>query len=49
MATRTSSKGRNEVLDMLKEDHKKVKKAFSEFERLDKEDEEDAQSCEEII
>jgi len=49
MATRTSSKGRNEVLEMLKEDHKKVKKAFSEFERLDKDDEEDAQRCEEII
>ena len=49
MATRTSSKGRNEVLDMLKEDHKKVKKAFAEFERLDKADEEDSERCKELI
>jgi Hemerythrin HHE cation binding domain len=49
MATRTSSRGRNEVLDMLKEDHKKAKKAFAEFERLDKEDEEDSERCKEII
>ena len=42
MATRSSTKGRTEVLEMLKEDHKKAKKAFAEFERLDKEDEEDA-------
>ena len=49
MATRSSTKGRTEVLEMLKEDHKKAKKAFAEFERLDKEDEEDAERCKEII
>jgi hemerythrin-like domain-containing protein len=49
MATRTSSKARNEVLDMLREDHKKAKKAFTEFERLDKDDEEDAERCNQII
>ena len=47
--TRTSTKGRNAVLDMLKEDHKKARKAFAEFERLDKDDEEDADRCKEII
>jgi hemerythrin-like domain-containing protein len=49
MATRTSSKARNEVLDMLREDHKKAKKAFTECERLDKDDEEDAERCNQII
>ena len=47
--TRTSSKGRNQVLEMLKEDHKKAKKAFSEFDRLDKDDAEDAERCKELI
>ena len=47
MATRTSSK--SEILDMLKEDHKKAKKAFAEFERLDKNDEEDAERGQELI
>jgi hemerythrin-like domain-containing protein len=49
MPTRNSSKGRNEILEMLKADHRKAKKAFSEFERLDKDDAEDAERCREII
>jgi hemerythrin-like domain-containing protein len=33
---RSASSARTELLKMLKEDHKKVKKAFQDFERLDK-------------
>jgi hemerythrin-like domain-containing protein len=49
--TRTSSRGstaaRNEVIAMLKEDHKRVRKAFRDFDRMDPE--EDAQGCEELV
>lgn len=34
MATRNGSKAKNEVLELLKQDHKRLKKAFSDFERL---------------
>jgi hypothetical protein len=34
------SKAKNEVLDMLKQDHKRAKKAFSDFEKLGSGDEE---------
>jgi hemerythrin-like domain-containing protein len=33
---RTATAARTEMLNMLKQDHKKVKKAFHDFERLDK-------------
>jgi hemerythrin-like domain-containing protein len=50
-APRTSSRGsaaaRNDVINMLKEDHKRVKKAFRDFERMDPE--EDAQDCEALV
>lgn len=47
MATRASgSKARTEILDMLKQDHRKVKKAFSDFDKLG----DDAQDrCEAIV
>jgi hemerythrin superfamily protein len=35
-AARTPTAARTETLNMLKQDHKKVKKAFQDFERLDK-------------
>jgi hemerythrin-like domain-containing protein len=35
-SARTNTAARTDVLKMLKEDHKKVKKAFHDFERLDK-------------
>jgi hemerythrin-like domain-containing protein len=35
-SARTATAARTEVLNMLKQDHKKVKKAFQDFERLDK-------------
>lgn len=48
---RTSSRGstaaRNDVIDMLKEDHKRVRKAFRDFERMDPE--ENAQDCEALV
>ena len=34
--TRSATSARTDVLNMLKDDHKKAKKAFQEFERLDK-------------
>jgi hemerythrin-like domain-containing protein len=34
--TRSATSARSDVLNMLKDDHKKAKKAFQEFERLDK-------------
>lgn len=35
MASRNNSSARNEILEMLKEDHKRVKKAFRDFEKID--------------
>ena len=35
-----------EAIEMLKEDHDKVKKAFKEFEKMDRED---AESCQQLI
>lgn len=45
--SRSSSTARNEVLEMLKEDHKKAKKAFRDFEKLDAE--QDADACAAIV
>jgi hemerythrin superfamily protein len=44
---RTATAVRTEVLNMLKEDHKKVKKAFQTFERLDKQ--ERADECQALV
>lgn len=35
MASRNNSSARNEILEMLKDDHKRVKKAFRDFEKID--------------
>lgn len=50
MATRTSraaSNARAEILDTLKEDHKRVKKAYRDFQKLDAEN--DPQRCEALV
>jgi hypothetical protein len=44
-ASSTSSK--NQIIEMLKADHKKVKKAFKDFEKLDPQ--EDADTCQSIV
>ncbi len=51
-ATSTASRGssasaRNEAIEMLKADHKRVKKAFRDFEKLDPN--EDAEQCQAIV
>lgn len=45
MTTRNSS-ARAEVIEMLKEDHKRVKKAFRDFSKLDPEN--DSQACQQL-
>ncbi len=40
MATRDESKAKTEVLEMLRQDHRKAKKAFSDFEKLGAEERE---------
>ena len=42
---KTRSKTAN-AIDLLKEDHEKVKKAFKEFEKLDRSD---AEACRELV
>ena len=44
---RSASSARTELLKMLKEDHKKVKKAFQDFERLDKQQQGD--ECQALV
>ena len=44
--SRANASARNEIIEMLKEDHKRAKKAFRDFERLDKSDQE---ACREIV
>lgn len=46
-ASRTGTTARNEIIEMLKADHRKAKKAFEDFERLDPE--QDAEQCEAIV
>jgi hemerythrin superfamily protein len=46
-AARNATAARTELLKMLKEDHKKVKKAFQDFERLDKRKQGDA--CQALV
>lgn len=41
MASRNNSKARTEVLDMLKEDHARVKKAFRDAQKLDSEEDQE--------
>ena len=45
--SRAVSNARNEVLEMLKEDHKRVKKAYRDFTKLDLE--EDPERCEALV
>jgi hemerythrin superfamily protein len=45
--SRAASAARNDVLSQLIADHKRVRKAYKEFEKLDAED--DAERCEEIV
>lgn len=47
MASRGNSKARNEILEMLKEDHQRVKKAFKAAQKLDPED--DAEELQAIV
>jgi len=46
-STRAQNAAREEVLSQLKEDHKKVKKAYKQFEKLDVN--EDPQECEALV
>jgi len=46
-ASRAATSGRSAIIDMLKADHKKVRKAFRDFEKLDPE--EDSEQCEAIV
>jgi hemerythrin superfamily protein len=40
--SRAAAKARSEILDALKEDHKRVKKAYREFQKLDSDEDPDA-------
>ena len=46
-ASRAAANARTEVLDMLKQDHKRAKKAFRDFEKLDPK--RDAEACRELV
>ena len=45
--SRSGTTARNEIIEMLKDDHKRAKKAFREFEKLDPE--QDPEECEAIV
>lgn len=44
--SRADSAARDEIIDQLKEDHRRVKKAFREFEKMDQQDE---AACEALV
>jgi hemerythrin-like domain-containing protein len=46
-ASRAQSSARSEIISMLKEDHKRAKKSFRQFEKLDPH--EDAEQCQAIV
>lgn len=46
-ASRASSQARTDVLAELKDDHKRVKKAYRDFQKLDGED--DPEACEQLV
>jgi hemerythrin-like domain-containing protein len=46
-ASRAQSSARSEIVSMLKDDHKRAKKAFRQFEKLDPH--EDAEQCQAIV
>ena len=46
-ASRAAATARTEVLDQLKEDHKRVKKAYRDFQKLD--GDKDPESCEALV
>ena len=45
--SRSGTTARNEIIEMLKEDHKRAKKAFREFEKLDPE--QNPEECEALV
>lgn len=45
-ASRADAVARDEIIDQLKEDHRRVKKAFREFEKMDRQDE---AACEALV
>lgn len=45
--SRAASNARNQILDELKEDHKRVKKAYKEFQKMDAE--ENPEECEALV
>jgi hemerythrin superfamily protein len=45
--TRASTQARQQLLDQLKDDHKKVRKAYRDFQKLDPH--EDTEACEQIV
>lgn len=45
----TATQSRQEVLNMLKEDHRRVEKAFKEFEKLQKAEDKDLAACQSIV
>jgi hemerythrin superfamily protein len=45
--TRSSSKARDEIISLLKDDHKRVKKAYRDFKKLD--GEENPEACAELV
>ncbi len=46
-SSRGSSSAQNEIISMLKEDHKRAKKAFADFEKLDVH--EDSEECQALV
>lgn len=46
--SRSNANARNEIIDMLKEDHKRAKKAFRDFEKLEPTDERAQQIVEQV-
>jgi hemerythrin superfamily protein len=46
-STSARSSAKNQIIEMLKADHKKVKKAFKDFEKLDPQ--EDPESCQALV
>ncbi|MFT3859571.1 MAG: hemerythrin domain-containing protein [Aquabacterium sp.] len=45
----TATQCRQEVLNMLKEDHRRVEKAFKDFEKLQKAEDQDPAACQSIV
>lgn len=48
-SSRTATQCRQEVLNMLKEDHRMVEKSFKEFEKLQKAEDKDEATCQQLV